>query len=347
MVNQGFQQLLHHNDAGHGVAGNTQNGLGPLAAQNGGLAGLHGNAVVQDLPQLPDDSGGIVLPPGRGTGVENHHVTFRCGSGNHGLDLVKFVGNDGINHRVGTPAFHHGGENGAVKFQNVSGLGVRAGGNNFVAGGDDPHHRLGNHFDFQHTAGNHSADGGGGNGHMAGQNHLSGTHILANLPDVLPGSGSGMDGDGAILVLHDVLHHDDGIPVLGDRVAGIQHNILLLLQGNRGGFGGAEGISGAYGYTVHGAGGIVGRTDMGVDRPGGHTATGFIDGNHFGSWPKALLLQQLPIVSACLLQRHIGQIFKSHFFILLNRQLLVFRRFWEVPRNPGQCRSSHRPLPKW
>ena len=149
---------------------------------------------------------------------------------------------------------------------------------------------------------------------MAGQNHLSGAHVLTDLPDVLPGSGGSVDGDGTILVLHDVLHHDDGIPLLGNGVAGVQHNILILLQRDRGGFRCAKGVLCPHCHTVHSAGGIVRGANMGVDRPGSHPSSSLADGDDFRFGCEAVVFQQLQIVGACLLQRHIGQIFKSHFY---------------------------------
>ena len=183
--------------------------------------------MIENLAQFPNDPGGKILPPGGGTGIENHHVAFRCGLCYHCLDPVELVGHDGVYHRFRAPAFDHGGENGAVEFQNVPGLGVGAGRDDLVAGGNDADDRLADDLNFQHAPGDHGADGGRGHGHVAGQNHLSGAHILTDLADVLPGRGGGVDGDGTILIFHNILHHNHRVPILRDGVAGVQYDELL------------------------------------------------------------------------------------------------------------------------
>ena len=292
MIDQRLQKLLNDDDAGHGIAGNSQDDLASLAAQDGRLAGLHGDAVVQHFSQLPDDPGGEILPTGRGTGVQDDHIAFRSSLGNHGLDLVEFIGNDGVHLRLGTPLTDHSGENGAVEFQNITGLGVGAGRDDLVAGGDDANHRLADDFDFQHTAGDHGTDGRRRNGHMGGQDHFTGADILTDLADMLPGGGSGVDGNGAILVLYDILHHDDRIAALGNGVAGVQNDELTGIQCNRCVFGGTEGIPGIDRHAVHGAGRIVGGTDVGIDRMSRHPSAGIPNRNGFGFGTEAMALQQ-------------------------------------------------------
>ena len=76
MIDQRLQQLLNDDDAGDGIAGNTQDDLASLAAQDGRLAGLHGDAVIQHFTQLPDDPGREVLPSGGRTGIEDHQIAL-------------------------------------------------------------------------------------------------------------------------------------------------------------------------------------------------------------------------------------------------------------------------------
>ena len=229
MVNQGLQQLLNDDDAGHRITGHSKNDLLSPAAQNGRLAGLDGDAMVQHLTQFPDDSSREILPSGRRTGIENYHIALVCRFGNHFFDLVKFIRNNGIDHRLCAPGTHHCGKNGAIEFQNIPGLRVCTGRDNLVPCGDDAHHRFANHFNFQHTAGNHRTNGSRGNGHMAGQNHFPGAYILADLADMLPRGCGCVNGDGTISILHNVLHHDDCIFVLRNRVAGVQHKKLVRI----------------------------------------------------------------------------------------------------------------------
>ena len=335
MVDEGLQQLLDDDDAGHGIAGNTQNGSLAPAAQDGRLTGLDGDAVVQHLAQFPDDLHGEIFTTGGRTGVEDHHVTFRGGLVHHVPDLVELIGNDGIHLGICAPGAHHGGENGTVEFQNVAGFGVGAGRNDLVAGGDDAHHRLADHIDLQHTAGDHGADGSGGDGGVRRQDHFACADIFADLADVLPGSGGGMDSDGAVGVLHDVLHHDDGVTAFGDGVAGIHHDELVHLQGDGGGFCCTEGILGVDSHAVHGAGRIVGGADVGVDRLSSHTAAGIPDGDALGLAAEAVAFQQRQIFCSCLGKRYIGQIFKSHRFNLLKKQSLGSQHPGAGPRSHG------------
>ena len=53
--------------------------------------------------------------------------------------------------------------------------------------------------------------------------------ILADLADMLPRGCGCVNGDGTISILHNVLHHDDCIFVLQNRVAGVQHKKLVRL----------------------------------------------------------------------------------------------------------------------
>ena len=348
MIDQRLQQLLNDDDTGHGIAGNTQDDLASLAAQDGRLAGLHGNAVVQHLAQLSDNPGGEVLPAGRRTGVQDDHIAFRSSLGNHGLDLVKFIGNDGIHLCFGTPLPDHGRENGAVEFQNIAGLGVGAGRNNLITGGDDANHGLADDFDFQHTAGDHGTDGRGRNGHMGRQDHFSCTDILTDLADVLPGGGSSVDGNGAILVLYDILHHDDRIAALGNRVAGVQNDELTGIQCDWGGLRCAEGILCIHSNAIHGAGSIVGGADVGVNRMGSHPSAGIPNRNHFRFCTKAVAFQQCEIVLSCLGKGNVGQILKSHTIsISLRNSYLNFRIFRQTLTVPvdaevaiGTCQSG-------
>ena len=148
---------------------------------------------------------------------------------------------------------------------------------------------------------------------MGGEDHFPGADVLADLAYVLPGRGGGMDGDGAVRVFHNVLHHNHGVLVLRDGVAGVQNGELLRPEGDGGGFRSTEGIPGNDRHAVHGAGGIVGRADMGVNRLGGDPAAGLLHRDYLGSGGKALLHQQGKIVLFRLIQRHIGKIFKSHY----------------------------------
>ena len=226
MVDQGLQKLFDDDDTGNGIAGDTQNGLFSLTAKNRRLAGLHGDAVVQHLTHLPDNTGGEIFPARRRTGVQNHQIAFRSGFFHHSFDSVIFVGNDGVNLGFRAPLPHHGRENRTVEFQYITGLGIGAGRNDFVTGGDDTHHGLADHFYLQHTACDHGTDGGRRNLHMGREDHFTGADVFADLADVLPGCSGGMDGDGTILILDDILHHDDCITVFGNRITGVQNNKL-------------------------------------------------------------------------------------------------------------------------
>ena len=163
-----------------------------------------------------------------------------------------------------------------------------------------------------------------------------------------------MDGDGTVRAFHNVLHHDHGVLVLGDGVAGVQNGELLRPEGDRRGLRGAEGVPGHDGHAVHGAGGIVGRADMGVDRLGRDPAAGLLHRDHLGPGGIALLHQQGKIVLFRLLQRHVGEIFKSHntfsyrwIFLFFTGLLPGFLRLPAGPHSPGRCRKSRRPRPGW
>ena len=330
VVNQGLQQLLDDDDAGNGITGNAQNGLFALRAQNGGLAGFHGDAVIQNFAQFTDDSRGEIFTTGGRTGIQDHHVAFPRCLGNHGLDLVKFIRHNGVHLCLRTPLTHHSGEDRAVELQNIAGLGIGAGRDDLVTGGDDADDGLTDHFHFQHAAGDHSADGGGRNSHMRRQNHFTGANILTDLADMLPGSGCIVDGDGAVLVLDDVFHHDHRVAVFGDGVAGIQHDKLIGIQIFGGGLRRAEGILRVHCHAVHGAGSIVGRADVGVDRMGSNTAAGIPYGDHFGSGAKTVAFQQLQIVFSCLGKGNVGQIFKTHNLVSCTDCYLNFGTFGQT-----------------
>ena len=151
-----------------------------------------------------------------------------------------------------------------------------------------------------------------------------------------------MDGDGAVGVFHNVLHHDDGVLLLGDGVAGVQNGELLRPEGDGGGLGGTKGIPGSHGHAVHGAGGIMGRADMGVNRLGRHPAAGLLHRDHLGFGGIALLHQKGKIVLFRLFQGDIGEIFKSHnqfsyrcSFPFFTGLLPEFLRLPADPRSPG------------
>ena len=344
MVNQRLQQLLNDDDAGDRITGNTQNGCPALAAQDGGLAGLHGNAVVEHFTQFPDDPGGIVVTACRGTGIENHQVALLRCPGYRFLNSVELIGHDGVNLCLRAPLPYHGGENRAVEFQDITGLGICTGRNDLITGGDNANQRLSDHLNLQHAAGDHGADGSGRHLHMGRQDHFTGTDILADLADMLPGSGRGMDGYGTVFVLHHILHHNDGVAFLRNRIAGIQHDKLAGLQRDGGGFSGTEGILCLHANAIHGAGRIVGRADVGIDRMGRDPAAGIPCRNHLCPRTVTVAPEQIQIVFSCLRKRNIGQIFKSHIILL---QLLEFQRIWEGLRSPGQCRNNRLHQPGW
>ena len=267
-VDQRLQEFLDHDDAGHRIAGHAQNGLISAIAQDRGLAGLDGDAVVQHLADLAYGGGGVVVPPGGGAGVEDHHVALVGRFGEHIPNGVKAIRHDGIGFGLRAPVLQHGGKDGGIEFQNVARFGIGAGRDDLVAGGDDAHHRAADDLELQHAARDHGADGGGGDLHEAGQDHLPGADILADLPDMLPGRGGRVDRDAAVVVFHDILHHDDRVAVLGDRIAGVHHDKLVLPQGDGRRLGGAEAVPCAQSHAVHGAGRVMRRVDPGVDRAG-------------------------------------------------------------------------------
>ena len=146
---------------------------------------------------------------------------------------------------------------------------------------------------------------------MASQQHFPGADILPNLAHMLPGDGSLADHCPALGKDH-LLHHDDGIPILGQGVAGIHHGILLREERDRGGVAGAEGIRCTDGDAVHGAGGVVGGADMGVHRPCGDPAPGSLDRDPLPPGSKARLPQQGQVLAPGLIQRPVVEILKSH-----------------------------------
>ena len=311
-VDQRLQEFLDHDDAGNRIAGNAQNGPGPAIAQDRGLAGFDGNAVIKHLADLPDGGGGVVVPPGGGAGVEDHHVALAGGFGEHVTDLVEAVRHDGIGLRHRAPVLQHGGKDGGIELQDVARLRVGAGRDDLVPGGDDPHHGLADDFCLENAACDHGADRGGTDLHEARQDHLPGADIFADLANMLPGCRRGVDRNAAVVVLDDVLHHDDRVAALGDRVAGIDHGEAVGAERHGRGLGGAEAVPGMKGDAVHGAGRIVRGIDVGVDRTGCDAAVSLLDRNGLDLHGKAVFLQLPEILSFRLFQRNVGQVFKAH-----------------------------------
>ena len=123
--------------------------------------------------------------------------------------------------------------------------------------------------------------------------------------------------DGALPLPQHILDHHHTVGPMGQRVAGVHHGKPAGGQGNRGGLGGPEGVRRLYRDAVHGAGGIVGGTQAGIDRPGSHPARRPGRGQAFRLGGKAPLRQPEGIVPLSLLQRQIGQIGKGHGIHLL------------------------------
>ena len=269
--------------------------------------------MVQNLTDLAHGGGGVIVPPGGGTGVEDHHVTFFRRLLQRIPDQIIAVRHDGISHRHRVPFPQHGGEDGGIEFQNIPGLRIGTGRDDLIACGDDGDTRAADDLQLTDAARDHSSDGGGADLHEAGQNHFTGADILADLADMLPGGGGGMDGDTAVVVLQDVLHHDHRVTALRNGIAGVHHNKLPRPERHRRGLGGAEAVLRVQGHAVHGAGGIVGGIDAGVYGFRGDAAVCVRYRDRLCFSCKAVFLQLFQIVFLCLIQRNIGQIFKSHF----------------------------------
>ena len=224
--------------------------------------------MIQHLADFAQGSSGIVVPTCGGAGVEDHHVTFVGRFRDHIPDILKTVRHDGVGPGLGAPGFQHGGKDGGVELQDVPGLRVGTGRDDLVAGGDDAHHRAADDLDHQNPARDHGADSGGVDLHEAGQDHFPGADILADLPDMLPWCGGSVDRDASVVVLDDVLHHNDRIAVFRNRVPGVHHDKLILPQGDGCRLSGAEAVPCVQSHAVHGAGRVMRRVDPGVDRAG-------------------------------------------------------------------------------
>ena len=150
---------------------------------------------------------------------------------------------------------------------------------------------------------------------MTGQKHLSGADILTDLTHMLPGS-CGLVDNCLARGKDDFLHHNHGIPFLGQGVTGVHHRVLLRSERDRGSIACAERVCRGDGDAVHGTGGIVGRTDVGVHRPGGYPSSGRLNRNGFRPRGKALFLQQGQVLGSGLVQRPVVEILKSHALFL-------------------------------
>ena len=311
VFDEGAEQVLQHQNAADRVAGHPQHRHRASPAQNGGLAGADGQPVAQHLPHRANDGGGIVLPARRRPGVEHHQVALLRGPGEGVSEVSLVVLHDGVGFGRTAPFPDHGGEDGGVELQHVPRLGVVGGRHHLVPGGDDPHHRAGEHLHRQHATGDHGPDGGGGNGGMGGEEHLPGAHVLPDLPDVLPGGGGLME-DGLLPLPQHVLDHHHRVLPLGQGVTGVHHRELMGFQGHRRGLGGPEGIRRRHGDAIHGAGGIVGGAQGGVDRPGSHPARRLRHRHRLGFGLKSPLRQPGGVALLRLLQGEVGQISKGH-----------------------------------
>ena len=125
-----------------------------------------------------------------------------------------------------------------------------------------------------------------------------------------------MDGDAAVVILQDVLHHDHRVAALRNGVAGVHHGKLPRSERHRRGLGSAEAVLCVQGHAVHGAGGIVGGIDPGVDGFRGDTPVCVRHKDRFRLSGKSVFPQLFQIFFLRLIQRNIGQIFKSHFNLL-------------------------------
>ena len=302
-----YHELLHGDDRGHRVAGHADHRGLVDHAEDGRLAGHDGHPVDQHLAQFLDQLHRVVGAARRRTGVDQHQVRapgqFVPQPLTDGLGLVR----DHQRHpHLGPGLFGQGGEHGAVRLDDpAGGHGVAefVQLDQFVAGGDDGHPRPPPHRHGGAAAGEQGADVRRPEAVAGGEEQLGGDDVLTHLAHVLPGIDRRADHRFRVrLVEQHVLDHDHRVPVRRQRVAGVHHDCLAVVQpqGERALVAGAEGVLGAYRQPVHGGRMERGRGKAGAHRAGGHPAAGRARGHGFrlGAPVGEAVEEQLPGLGA-------------------------------------------------
>ena len=208
----------------------THNGFFPGFAQNGGLAGLDGDAVEQQSPHRFDNPAGGVLDAHTAAAGQQHRVTVRNGF----LDFVRqkgFIINDNaVVDDLAAEGGKHGFQHGAVHIPHLSRAGLHLRGHQLVSRGDDTH------GEFLRNLHPHLTDGSQGSDIRAGQhpalmqNYLAGIHVIPPENHVHAGSGRLGNTDGAVAVILGVFQHHHAVGVPGHRAAGGNRHAGALIQ---------------------------------------------------------------------------------------------------------------------
>ena len=302
-----LDDLLHDDDAGDRVTGHAAEGLLADHAEDGGFAGLDGDAVDQQFAEVREDGGRVVVPAGGGTRNGQDRVTLFRRFGDRRFEQVDLVFDDRVHDRVGAPVREHGGEDGGVELRDVAGFQVGVAVDDLIAGRDDAEDRALDDFHFIDTGSHEGADESGRHDGVGRNDHIAHADILTDLADVVPGDAGGVQEDVPVLCLDDVLDHDDRVGVLGQRVAGVDDDVVRFGQADRVAFGGAHGLRREDGDAVHGARDIVGRGTDRVMGAGGHTVVGFPDFDHFGGDRNVGRADRVDDLLPGFVQRDIGQ----------------------------------------
>ena len=304
-----LDDLLHDNDARDRVTGHAAERLLADHAEDGRFAGFDGDAVDQQFAEVREDGGRVVVPAGGGARDGQDRVTLFGSFGDGRFEQVDLIFDDRVDERVGAPVREHGREDGGVEFRDVAGFQVGVAVDDLIAGRDDAEDRALDDFHFVDTGGHEGADESRSHDGEGRDDHISHADVLTDLADVVPGNAGGVQEDVPVLCLDDVLDHDDRVGVLGQRVAGVDDDVVRFGQADRVAFGGAHGLRREDGDAVHGARDIVGRGTDRIVGTGGHTVVGLPDFDRFGGHRDVGRADRVDDLLTGFVQRDIGQEF--------------------------------------
>ena len=74
----------------------------------------------QYLSQFGDDLGGVILGPGRGTSVDNHHIPLPQGVRQGSFDLLAPIGDNGVNLRQGAKLLYQSRQHYRIEFDDAA-----------------------------------------------------------------------------------------------------------------------------------------------------------------------------------------------------------------------------------
>ena len=114
-----------------------------------------------------------------------------------------------------------------------------------------------------------------------------------------------MDSDAAVGIVYELLDHYDRIAAVRQWISRVDDRKAPGAERDRRCVRCTEAVSGRKGYPVHRTGGVVRRTDRGVNGACRYPSAGILNRNALCLRSEAALPQKRDVVLSCLVKRHI------------------------------------------